>query len=433
MSQPQAITLNQGQTEAAEAFFQSLFSDEREFIISGPPGVGKTHLMGYIIDIIMPQYLKTCAMMDIEPKYRYIAMTATTNKAAQVLSESTNRPTETIHSYLGLKVQEDYKTGRTKLTKTGAWTVRQNMVIFIDESSMIDSDLYQIIREGFCNCKIVYVGDHCQLSPIMEKISPVFLQGSPMYELTEPMRNSGQPALISLCDQLRKTVETGRFNPILIVPGVIDHVSRKQMPGLIQQELIQATGRSRILSFTNDMVMGYNQEVRNMRTLPNHFTPGEVLVNNNAMMLSNGKISVEEEVTIHAAAPSTEMITISKDVELEVRRCTIGTRFGTFAAMPVPENKDHFIKLVKWYAGNKNWERYFYMKKTFPDLRERDSATVHKAQGSTYDSVFIDLTDISRCHQPDTVARMLNVAVSRARSHVYLYGTLADKYGGLIY
>ncbi|WP_399498890.1 C-terminal helicase domain-containing protein, partial [Streptomyces sp. P17] len=56
-----------------------------------------------------------------------------------------------------------------------------------------------------------------------------------------------------------------------------------------------------------------------------------------------------------------------------------------------------------------------------------------KAQGSTYDSVFIDLSNISKVTQPDVAARMLYVAFTRARSKVYLYGQLAKRFGGLVF
>ena len=98
----------------------------------------------------------------------------------------------------------------------------------------------------------------------------------------------------------------------------------------------------------------------------------------------------------------------------------------------VPTDRAHFDALVKYYKRQKNWERYFYLKQNFPDLRPRDAATVHKSQGSTYDSVFVDLGNISTCHQADQAARMLYVAFSRAKHKVYVYGDLAEKYGGFI-
>lgn len=75
---------------------------------------------------------------------------------------------------------------------------------------------------------------------------------------------------------------------------------------------------------------------------------------------------------------------------------------------------------------------YYSLKEQFPDLRPRDAATIHKAQGSTYNQVFIDLSDLSTCRNPDMAARLLYVAFSRAKERVVLYGKLAPKYGGLI-
>ena len=81
-------TLNQGQKAAADAFFDFLLTDDKEFIISGPAGVGKTFLMSYIIDHTMTHYHKVCELMGIKPKYTEVQMTATTNKAADVLGQS---------------------------------------------------------------------------------------------------------------------------------------------------------------------------------------------------------------------------------------------------------------------------------------------------------------------------------------------------------
>ena len=43
---------------------------------------------------------------------------------------------------------------------------------------------------------------------------------------------------------------------------------------------------------------------------------------------------------------------------------------------------------------------------------------------STYDKVFVDLDDISKCNSGNTIARMLYVACSRPKSKLYLIGDL---------
>ena len=160
--------LNHQQEAIADSFLQHLFNKSSEMIISGPGGVGKTFLMAHMIDQIMPRYSAMCSMMNIKPEYTQVTMTATTNKAAEVLAQSTKRPAQTIHSFLNLKVQDDFSTGQSKLIKSGGFQVYQNQVIFIDESPLIDSQLYRMSQEALHDCKIVYVGDYCQLSPVME-------------------------------------------------------------------------------------------------------------------------------------------------------------------------------------------------------------------------------------------------------------------------
>ena len=63
------MTLNKGQEEAAQGFFKFLMEkDKNELVISGSGGTGKTYLMGYLIDNIIPRYLDTCKLLGIQPK-----------------------------------------------------------------------------------------------------------------------------------------------------------------------------------------------------------------------------------------------------------------------------------------------------------------------------------------------------------------------------
>ena len=112
---------------------------------------------------------------------------STCAKASEVLSHNTGRPTKTIHSAMNLKVQDDYSTGRSKVVPTNGWMVHDKKVFIIDECSTIDTPLLTKIHEGTLDCKIVYVGDHCQLAPVMEASSPIYNKNIPFYELTEPM------------------------------------------------------------------------------------------------------------------------------------------------------------------------------------------------------------------------------------------------------
>lgn len=423
--------LNQGQQAAADGFFAFLFSEQKELIISGPGGVGKTFLMGHLIDNILPQYFQSCQLMGIPAEYNEVVMTATTNKAAEVLSHSTGRPTETVHSFLNLKVTDDYSTGEQKLEKTNQWRIHQQKIIFVDESSMIDKALLAMVREGTIKCKIIYVGDHCQLAPVKEAISPIYAQSLPFFELTEPMRTD-VPALQALNAQLRQTVETGEFQPISMVPGIIDHLSSEEMEADLIANFVELDTGNRIAAYTNNRVIDYNEFIRQVRGLPASFVQGETLINNTAMRLKGGMISVEEELVLFDVARKTEMVEIEAGVELEVCYSTLENTFGDMhTGVPIPVDYPHFRELIKYYQKRKNWNRYFYLKNTFPDLRQRDAATVYKLQGSTCDTVYIDLGDISTCRNANQAARLLYVAVSRPRTRIKFFGQLASKFGGL--
>lgn len=431
--------LNQGQQEAADAFFQFLFTDQKEFGISGAGGYGKTHLMGHLIDVVMPRYLETCALMGVDAKYDGIVMTATTNKAAEQLSQATGRPCETIHSFLNLVVKDDLETGKSKLSRKRTWKVHERMIIFVDECSMEDTQLYRAIHEATLNCKIVHVGDHCQLAPVMETLSPVYRQGMPFYTLTQPMRNVGQPALMALCQQLRNTVETGVFHPIQIVPGVIDWFDDDEIQEEIDRRFKEQTMDDKILAYTNKRVVEFNDHIRQIRNLPTHYTVGEKLISSTACHLKGAMLTVEQEVEVIDLAEQSQLVHIESpggdapDVTLEIRKATLKTSIGdVFTDVSLPVDRDHFTALVKYYAREQRWERHFFLKNNFPDLRPHDASTFYKAQGSTYDTVIIDAGNLSTCTNVNQVARQLYVGVSRPRNRIIFYGNLAEKYGGLV-
>ena len=425
--------LNQGQQAAADGFFDFLLSTDKELIISGPGGVGKSFLMGYLIDEIMPRYEKMCSLMNQPAKYREVHMTATTNKAADVLAQATGRPCSTVHSFLGLKVTDDFTTGISKLTKTNNWKVHNRIILFVDEASMVDIVLLKLIREAMLDCKVVYVGDHCQLAPVKESKPPVFNAGLPMYVLTEPMRNNGQPALMDVCQQLRDTVETGVFRPITIVPGVIDLLDDNLMLQELSNNFIDGNFNGRILAYSNNRVLQYNDFIRHdIRQLPSEFVKGEQLVNNSAFQKGKTQFSVEEEVSVMDMAEKTDFIAIEPGVELEYRLCTLCSGFTLIPEVMVPVDREHHTKLLKYYAKQKDWQKYYFLKNSFPDLRQRDACTVHKSQGSTYNTTYIDLENLSTCTQSETGARLMYVAFSRARNRVALYGNLTSRFGGLI-
>ena len=98
----------------------------------------------------------------------------------------------------------------------------------------------------------------------------------------------------------------------------------------------------------------------------------------------------------------------------------------------LPENQNKVTSLLKVLANDKNWKDYFNIKNNWLDLRPLHSSTVHKSQGSTYNVVFIDLDDIGKNTNANSMARILYVATSRAKTRVVFYGDLPKKHYGKV-
>ena len=71
-----------------------------------------------------------------------------------------------------------------------------------------------------------------------------------------------------------------------------------------------------------------------------------------------------------------------------------------------------------------DWTKVKEITESWTDLRATYACTINKSQGSTYGKVFVDLNDIKKCRNSNQIARMLYVAVSRAKYNVYLKGDI---------
>lgn len=435
---PTKKQLTPGQKDVADAFFKFLLSDDTEFVLSGDAGTGKTFLMEYLSNETMLTYERSCAIMDIEPKQYQIHFTATTNKAAEVLERSVQKPVDTIHSFLGLRVFDDYKTGKQVIRPGGASLIHTDIILFIDEASMIDAELKGYIDRHVRDSKIVYVGDKAQLAPVGEDLSPVFKTVDPknFFHLTQVVRNANAPALMRLCAQLRHTVQTGVFYHMDAAPGVIDYLDDSGMQQMLDDYFLEPGKSARILCYTNSRVKTFNEYVREIRNLPAKLTAGETAVV--ARNYAHGKnlLNVEREVEILDIEPTiyTSTYPYQKDntrkINFQHFRVQPRASFMGPMTIRVPQSIEDVEMVMKSAKQRKDWDTYFTLKNSFVDLRGKEACTVYKSQGSTYDTVFVDLGNIGTSWDPEQVARMLFVAVSRATTRVFFYGQLPGKYQG---
>lgn len=429
--------LNSDQTKAAKDILQFLFSKNSELIISGSAGTGKTFLTKYIIKELLENYKNMCNTMNIPYIDYKVYLTATTNKASKVLGENCKESTTTIYSLLNLIVKNNYNNGKKYIyenKKAKKFTI-ENSIIFIDECSMIDTELYDYIKINILykgnNNKIIYIGDENQLAPVNETYPYIFYQELPIIYLNQQMRNNTIPNLINLSEQFKKTVQNGIFNPIISDSKNIIHLSDKEFVKKLDEYFIQNKTNSKILAYTNDFVNKYNAYIRKKLNYPINFMKNEIVIVNTPFISRKNKniycnLYAEYELTIKDILPN-ENLTYDDD-SLE---CYVYTTYQTREMkIYTPVDKEKYKLLLKKTAKESNWEKHFYFKESIIDIRPSYASTVHKSQGSTYDNVFIDLNDIGKNWRNNEVARMLYVAVTRAKYNIFLRGALPPKYGG---
>lgn len=420
------MQLTDDQKAAHAAFTAFMVSPDKEMVISGPAGVGKSTLLKHLMQDQDHIKIQRLLGEDVIDDWR---LTATTNKAAEVLQGSTGEEAKTVHSALSIQVRPDFKTGNVNLSRKANADVLCNALLVVDECSMIDRKLDQLIDEATYRCKILYVGDHCQMAPVGETLSPVFQRNKPI-ELKQVVRSQHTPAITALCSQLRQTVETGEFKPILPTPGVIEYMD----PDTVMEELRrffvydpEGLGKTaRILAYRNDQVIGFNNWIRGEKGMPPNLTAGEWVISNAATCLINTqkRLRIEQEVVVFDVGP-VESFAVSRDVTTPVRRIVLSG-----GEVWLPEDPAHVASLLKHYSKLQDWSSYFKLKEHMADLRPRDAATVYKAQGSTYHTVFVDLKDIGRCTNPNQAARMLYVACSRPTHRICFIGDLPPRFRG---
>lgn len=422
-----SITLNSCQQSAVGDFIKFLMNpNQSEIVLSGFAGTGKTTLVSYILDNLDKYQKAAKALGNTMVIPHEIAITATTRKAATVVAESLGLEAKTIHSYLGLTIKNNYKTGENDLVLRPDASPKHNCLIFIDEASYINSKLLTYIRNLTTGCKVVFMGDPCQLLPQNSHSSPVFDGKIPTSKLTTVMRNGG--AIAALAAQYRETVLSGIFTYPEIDDKDVIHVDGVTFQDMINDQYSSNTFKpdqsAKILAWTNARVQDYNMHVADVRGITERFPKGEVFITNKPIMNSKQKVlyQTDARVTVAYSEPA-----IQKEIKGYTVRLTNG--YTLF----VPEEKRDEKALLKSLARDKSWGDYFEIQNSWGDLRPAYASTVHKSQGSTYETAFIDLYDIGRCNNPYDVSRLLYVAISRASKQVVLYGGLPDKYLGVIH
>jgi len=400
------MNLNDGQTAAFLDIQQWLLGTTPYYFLSGQAGTGKTALAYFIKRWVEEEHGK------------WVHVTATTNKAAAVLTATMPLGEEagTIYSLLGLKVVNNFATGKQYLQKTNSQTPPEyGSVVLVDEASMVDPELMDHLNDAArdFNLRVIFIGDAYQLPPVNAGTMPVTSDHIPVSYLTEIMRAEKRHDLEEAYVKGRQMVidDNGIYMPtasdnITIVPH---EGSKEYLAQLLQHDV-----HTKVLAFTNKAVEGANKVCRELLGLPQDPQPGDTLVAEDVVIINTNRIAyIGEEIEVAEVEDSPFMF---NGMEIPAQTI-ISTNHKKFLRAKDPEARQNCLKEL---ANRKDWRAYYAMKEQVADLRFTHASTVHKSQGSTYANVLVMAPNIMTCPGISTRRRLLYVAYTRASQHLHV-------------
>ena len=409
------ITLTNEQQAAFDGFSDFISDPSAEvFVIEGYAGTGKSTLVRYILDQL-PKLIEAWRTLDPNyPDYE-ISLTSTTHKAVENLAQISGQDVKTIHSFLGLRLNTDYKTGQSELYPIGNFAIPNQHIVVIDEASYLNSPLLSFVFTRTKNCKIILIGDPNQLIDFKTTEAPAFVAGFPTVALTEVVRNGGQ--ILELATACRNWVKTGV--PIDFKPNGNDVVwlPHDEFNAAISAEFSRPDWKpsdSCFLAFQNTRINEYNAFINNVAKGDPDFQAGDVATVNSFFTERQTRKTFKtgESVVIQNIEYAEELGLVGKYYH-----------FGNIKAFK-PDSLKEWRKAITKARAEERFDEANKMQQDWVDLRAIYARTVHKSQGSTFRRVFIDLGDLGKCKSMKQLPRLLYVAFSRPTDQIIMTGDI---------
>ena len=190
------ITFNTEQFDGLKKINHWLKNGQTFFTLTGPAGSGKSTIIKKVLD----NY------------HRGVVVSAPTHKAVRVISNITNKEGQTLHSLIGLRPDvdiSDFNPNSPIFNPIALPRINNYSLIIVDEASMINADLFKLIKEKTKNTKtkVLFLGDNCQIPPVNEKESVVFFQiDIEKHFLTKIERQEDTNPILLVADNVRNNL-----------------------------------------------------------------------------------------------------------------------------------------------------------------------------------------------------------------------------------
>lgn len=394
---------------------QALIADPTQqcLVVSGPAGAGKTFCMQELARTF-DKYQNAIKKLNPSHIMLNLIFTATTNKAVEALELSVGEA-QTIHRLLGLGMTKD-QNGKDVLYRRSNQKLSNKLVV-IDEASYMDEELMDYLENSTEKCKFIFVGDAQQLTPVNLDYTPAFDIGLPVVELKQILRQANGNPIQKLSSDLREYV-AGSSLPAIKPDGVhILHLSKKDMFAHMLQEFGKPGFNyydAKFIAWRNKTVIEMGKSLSAVLKNSPNFKKGDYATCNS--YFKKGKTSLRTDSLVHIS----EIYGECEKFGMRGQSLLINNTLKVF--MPYEYQKVDALKKAYWTNGDHRTHQQ--IEESFIDLRSVYSCTVHKSQGSTFDTVYLDMDDILTCPDQDDLARMLYVAISRARTRLVITGTI---------
>lgn len=399
--------------------------------LSGAAGTGKTYLIAHLIKHFNNKYS--------------VAVTAPTHKALKVIRDSLIAHNiedvilKTIHSFLNITLVTDLSKGIQYFQpEKNKKDVRKVDILVIDESSMISTELYNYIEDTIVEQRvkaILFVGDHYQLLPIDNTKNQVF-DISHQYKLSKIIRQVQDSYIIKVATHARDIIKSKNYQSVQKFffqnkdIGLEFFYNEEDFHNDFCQNKYWENEDKIITSFLNKSVEHHNKILRNKYWAQNNknsndaIMVGDKLIFQSAHSIDDQLIfqNNDEVVVMSAAKQYHEAWGMHywKCQDRYQNEFQVIDPGSYFVYKEMLKKLANIAKQAKYPIKQELWKEFFKIKDSFVDVKYHYASTIHKLQGSTYKTVYIDLLYLCR-HSSlsgDELYRLIYVAMTRASDDI---------------